>query len=95
METWLISDSHTLSKYFGSKNVNKKYLHDNTDYEKINKDRVYIILDEYARGTNKLKYQKGRDSFELLARIDPEMVRRHSKWANRFLELLEKRTKLY
>ncbi|MEX1368306.1 MAG: hypothetical protein AB1Z98_34565 [Nannocystaceae bacterium] len=39
-----------------------------------------------TRKTRKGSYDKGRHSFELLARVDPGQLERASPWARRFLD---------
>jgi hypothetical protein len=77
--------------YFGGGFKTSKFPSKSEDIEKVSKERIETILNASARETKKAEYIKGRDSFELLGRVNPWKVRERSKWAARFLDLLKEK----
>ncbi len=88
MESWFLADKKTLAKYFG-KGFNEGALPKRDDIEAIPKADVFKGLENATRQTEtKGTYSKGSHSFEILALIDPKLVRRASAYANRLLVVL-------
>ena len=92
METWFFADSTALERYFGN-GFNIKSIPNRTDIEEIPKADVESALDASTKMTKKRGYAKGRDSFDILASIDPAKVAQKSLWANRFIASLSNRIK--
>ena len=89
METWLISDTEAMGKYFG-KDFNMHSL-PRFELEKQPKIDVLEAIGRATRGARpKGKYGKARDSFKLLGQIDPEKLQKSCTWAKRFLDALNK-----
>jgi len=88
METWLISDPGALADYFG-RNF-KRHQIPTGRLEERSKDDVYkAIKMATSAAIPKGQYGKARDSFKLLARIDPARLRASCSWAHRFFTMLE------
>ncbi|MDQ6996157.1 MAG: DUF4276 family protein [Mariprofundus sp.] len=87
MEAWFLTDKEALSSYFGQ-NFNVNALSKRNDIELISKSDIYLGLSQATKNTKKGEYGKGKHSFEILAQIDPEKVRRASPYADRFLNTL-------
>jgi hypothetical protein len=87
MEAWLIADPDALANYFG-KGFNRNRLPRLNDLETVPKPDIYRSLKDSTRSTSAASYSKGRDSFELLARIDPQIVRSRCPYAERFIAFL-------
>lgn len=85
MESWLLADRDSLVEFFGS-GFNSNALPGREDIERIPKADVASALGAATRKTRKGSYDKGRHSFELLARVDPGQLERASPWARRFLD---------
>ena len=85
METWLISDGTALKNQFG-KNFNEKHpLAPTKPLEAVAKTEVK----ESLRNASNSQYGKGKNSFELLAKVDPAKVEAASPWAKRFVDCLK------
>lgn len=72
METWLLADHAALRRYFGS-GFRSSALKQWARLETVPKATVFRVLGKATAGCTK-RYAKGRVSFELLARIDPDLV---------------------
>ena len=73
MESWLIADRQMLKRYFGT-GFRENALPRNPNIEAIPKVDVSNGLKAATKGSLKGEYDKGRDSFELLAMLDPEAL---------------------
>lgn len=75
METWLVADPAALSAHYGG-NLHKKALPPSVDLER--RDRKYIQT-QLARATRDCgnPYEKGKRSFDLLAKLCPETLEQH------------------
>lgn len=71
METWIIADLSTLATYYGS-NFNKKLI-PTTNLESRNRHEVFGDLVNVSDG----KYSKGKQSFEVLSKINPDAIEPH------------------
>jgi Domain of unknown function (DUF4276) len=89
MENWFLADKEALAKYFGQ-GFKETALPQNEMIENVSKKEV---LDGLQKATSHLKtkteYSKGRHSFDILARIDPDKVRKASPYADRLFETLD------
>ena len=74
METWLVSDAAALSSYYGSGfQLNK--LPRGAKLEEVPKADLARALNRATTATSKGEYRKIRHASELLARLDPEVVK--------------------
>ena len=87
MESWFLADKGTLAKYYG-RGFNTNALPKNIKIESISKGDVEKGLKNATRNTPKGKYDKGSHSFEILALLDPDKVRKASPYADRFIKTL-------
>ena len=87
MESWFLADVKALEGYFGW-GFRRGALPKIADIEMVRKQDVEEGLERGAKGTVKGGYRKGRDSFEVLGRLDPGKVREASEHAERFLRVL-------
>jgi Domain of unknown function (DUF4276) len=92
MESGLLTDRETLTAFFGQ-GFNATALPDpRSDIESKSKSSIYESLLRATRDCKtKARYSKGEHSFDLLARIDPKKVIAGSRWAARFVTVLDKR----
>lgn len=91
MESWFLADKEALADYYGQRfhaNVIPKY----QNVETVLKQDVLDKLEQATRRTQKGSYRKGPHSFMILAKIDPSKVTQASRYAERFVEQLEKQT---
>ena len=88
MESWFLADRDALAEYFGQ-GFNGKALPSNPNIEDIPKDDVLSGLEAATRqSSTKGKYGKGKDSFIILARIDPDKVSAASPHAKKLIDTL-------
>jgi hypothetical protein len=87
MENWFLADSAALKNVF-TKGFNEKKLPMNKPIETIGKKEAYDALE----AATKDNYSKGRNSFKILAEIDPAKVTSASPWAKRFVDTLKTAT---
>jgi len=89
MEAWFFADRDCLKKYFG-KGFTENALPGNTQVETIPKKKVLESLKMATRNSvSKGQYGKGKHSFEILGKINPDKVRGAAPNADRLLEKLE------
>jgi len=91
MESWFIADPGTLESYYGQ-HFRRNSLPRRTNIEQINKSDVFKALEMATTMTQKGAYHKTRHRFELMDRIDPNLVRAASSHAQRLLGVLERET---
>ena len=90
MEAWFVADRHCLERYFGQ-GFTLNALAARNDVENIPKnDLMNGLRDATRHSLTKGEYEKGRDSFAILERIDPNLVRQASPYANRLIVVLLK-----
>jgi len=88
MEAWFLADRDCLEKHF-KKRFNLNALPPRMDIEQIEKNDVLASLKKAARLCGLIGgYDKGRHSFDILARIDPNKVAMASPFAKRLLDTL-------
>ena len=90
MEAWFLSDRDALSTVFGS-GFRPDALPGQASIELIPKKDVFAGLANATRGCRRRGYRKGRDSFEVLARMDPEKLTSASPHAARLVRTLRER----
>ena len=90
METWLLADRTALLAYFPGMNPNA--LLPDTEQEDRRKEDVLPALTNATRPSSRGAYNKGRDSFELLAQVDPSVLRSKLPHFRRFVDTLNART---
>ena len=87
MEAWFLADRDTLAQFFGD-GFNANPLPNRPDVENIPKSDLYNALRGATRDSRKGEYGKGRHSFDLLARLDPQKVTQASPYAKRLVDTL-------
>ena len=88
MEAWFLADRAALARYFGD-GFSDNSLPRRAEVEEISKQDLERGLNAATRNSNpKGAYRKGRDSFAILAELDPDKVANASPHAKRFLETL-------
>lgn len=88
MESWFLADSECLGHFFGQ-NFNATRLPNNRDIESINKSAVLNALKDATRQAGpRGEYRKGRHSFHILGRLDPEKVRKALPSVDRLIKFL-------
>jgi hypothetical protein len=89
METWIVADKNAIRDRFPADY--RDVISDGTRFESLSKSTV---LDLLQRATNRNeregRYKKGVISFELLARVNPDTLRKNCPHAHRFFEELER-----
>ena len=91
MEAWFLADRETLAVVFGH-GFRPGALPGQQNVERVRKGDVLDGLENAARGCRTRRgYRKGRDSFDILARLDPQRVAEASPHAERLLNTLRAR----
>ena len=91
MEAWFLADRVALAGYFGDGFIENS-LPRRTDVEAVSKQDLHRGLNAATRNSRpKGAYRKGRDSFAILADLDPGKVANASPHARWFLETLRDR----
>jgi hypothetical protein len=94
MESWFLADLDALEDYFGH-GYRPNAIPKRNDIEAIPKDDVESHIDSATIASARRKYHKGRHSADLLAKINPQLVRQKSPHCERlFTELPAAVTKL-
>jgi hypothetical protein len=91
MESWFLADRQVLADYYGQGFLAAS-LPGQPDIELVPKQDVFAALQHASKKTQKKEYHKTRHGFDLLERIDPNLVRAASPHANRLLVVLERET---
>jgi hypothetical protein len=73
METWFIADRQMLGHYFGP-NFRSNQIPAWPSLEAVSKNAVFETLDSATANCGKKRYSKGKVSFELLSRLNPDVV---------------------
>jgi len=88
MEAWFIADRVSLAEFYGQ-GFSLGALPSRTDVENIPKADLFAALTQATRATRtKGEYGKGKHSFDILARLDPEKVKAASPYASRLVATL-------
>lgn len=88
METLIVADHATLSNYYGTK-LQKSALPSLTNLEARNRRDVQDRLEQATKNCSK-SYAKGKPSFDLLGRLNPETLKGHLPSFERTLDVLER-----
>jgi hypothetical protein len=90
MEAWFYAAKDEVREYYGQ-GFRLAALSQRPDIDNIPKADLFDGLQAATRGCLKGEYSKGKDSFEILARIDPSKVRASSPvHAGRLLNVLDR-----
>jgi hypothetical protein len=88
-ETWIVADAEALEGYYG-KGFTAKSLPKRDDLEQAPKAEIEKGLKEATRKSAKGAYHKTGHAFDLIASLDPGVVReRCPGWAARFFRVVE------
>ena len=87
METWLVADPNTVIKHFPG--MSNKKLPSGIDLEGRTKKDVLAALKKATSSSKKGEYKKGRDSFDLLAKLNPVELKSKLPHFSRFVKALE------
>lgn len=85
METWLLADEDALSKYYGQ-HFASNALPKGLDLETVPKSTVESSLNRAIARTTKPEYKKIRHASDLLAKVDPQKVRKRCKHCERLFK---------
>jgi hypothetical protein len=88
METWFIADRLALKEYFGQK-FRENSIPLWPDLEKVPKSDVYSALERASAGCDPKIYEKGRVSFDILAKTSPAKVQNASPHARALFDRLK------
>lgn len=91
MENWFLCDRSMLADYFGRGFGERHLPGAEGDVEPLAKAQVAEGLRMATRGSRKGEYGKGAHSAELLARVDPDRLRRAAPHFERLLTALNAR----
>ena len=86
METWFLANRDALRDFFGPQ-LNENHFREWPNLEQVPRDTVLNALEQATSNCQK-PYRKGRVSFELLGRIDPQQVAAACPHANHLLNYL-------
>ena len=89
METWIITDRATLTKHYGDK-LREPALPPLVDMENRSRQTVQDKLVHAARKCSNA-FAKGKRSFEVLARLNPEVLHKHLPSFVRIQRILRKK----
>ena len=89
METWLLADRPTFVAHF--RGINESSLPPDTDLENRSKSDISSAIDAATRSSSKGTYKKGRDSFELLGKVNPDELKAKLPHFKRFVDTLDAR----
>lgn len=90
MEAWFHADKAEVQKYYGQ-GFRLTALVQRQDIDEIPKADLFDGMQRATRGCLKGEYSKGKDSFEILARIDPVKVKASSPvHVGRLLHVLDR-----
>ena len=87
-ESWFLADVGTLETFYGQ-GFRPQQLPTNPKIEAVAKQDVLEGLNRATSTTKKSNYNKGRDSFLILEKLDPDKVRQASPYVDRFIKALQ------
>jgi hypothetical protein len=89
METWIMADREALRSCFGS-SLQESALLPECNLEKRTRDKVQHALQHASRNCGRgRKYSKGRRSFQVLEKLNPDTLLQHLPYFQRFIETLQ------
>jgi hypothetical protein len=88
MEAWFIADKDKLVEYYGQGFL-PNAIPNTIDVEQIEKATLISSLERASRHTQKGKYAKIKHGAELMALIDPQIIRMRARHCDRLFQLLE------
>lgn len=88
METWIVADQETLSKFYGS-GFARNALSQKHNLEEVSKVEVAKSLNLATQKTRKGRYHKIKHASKLLGKIQPEIVRNKCPHCKRLFTVLE------
>ena len=86
METWLLADRVAFVAHFHGMNPNA--LPPDNDLENRSKDDIASDIEAATRSSSKGVYNKGRDSFDLLGKVNPNELKAKLPHFKRFIDAL-------
>ena len=91
MESWFLADPESLTSVFGNR-FNSDALPRRAEIERIAKQDIFAGLERATRDCGRRRgYSKGRDSFDVVAALDPAKVAAASPHAKRLVDVLTAR----
>ena len=87
METWLAADRSAVVSHFPG--LNRNALPSSVGLESRRKEDVSAALDSATSPSSKGRYDKSRDSFDLLGKVDPVELKRELPHFRRFVDALD------
>jgi hypothetical protein len=87
MESWLLADKKTLTEYYGQ-GFQESALPTRTNVEDISKAELNRSLKRATSKTQKGEYNKGSHSFQLISKLDPQLIISASPHAADFIQRL-------
>ena len=91
METWIVADRDALKSHFKNE-LNENALTPLFNLENRERDKVFASLKNSTR-THKTPYAKGKHSYDLLEKLDPEVLKRHLPAFARMVHILSAKLK--
>lgn len=88
MEAWIVADGRALAEYYGQK-FQPSALPKTANLESVSPKNILSALKRATRNTKKGEYHKIRHASELLARLDPQQVKKRCPSCRRLFEALE------
>ena len=87
MESWFLADPNALASFYGQ-GFRPRSLSKNPNIEQVSKQDVLDGLAAATRDTTKGRYDKGRDSYDILGSVDPSKVTNASPYSERLIRVL-------
>ena len=87
METWLLADRKTFVGHFPR--ISESSLPPDSSLEDRSKTDVEAAIDAATQHSSKGRYKKGRDSFDLLSKTDPNELKSKLPHFQRFIDTLD------
>ena len=91
MESWFHADKDALASYYGKKDFKRAALAANPQVEQIPKKDLADGLKNATRDTSKGPYHKTAHAPEILARINPGLVRQAAPNCARLFDALQEK----
>ena len=88
MESWFLADVSALETFFGA-GFKSAAIANRNDIENIAKRDVFRQLESASRNSKKGAYEKGKHSFDILAKIEPDKVIRGSWFAEQLVDTVK------